>query len=51
MAAKMADFLQKTYTRIISVYIEEVFQILMAKVMFLNKAQNRVASLKRRDCF
>jgi hypothetical protein len=47
MAAKMADFLQKNVYSYISVYIEAIYQILMAKVMFLNKAQTRVATLKR----
>ena len=51
MAAKMADFLLKNVYTYILVYIEAVFQILMAKVMFLNKAQIGVATLKRWDCF
>ena len=51
MAAKMADFLQKNVYLYISVYIEAIFQILVANVMFWNKAQTRVSPLKRWDCF
>jgi hypothetical protein len=51
MAVKMADFMQKNVYSYNSGYIEAKFQMLMAKVMFLNTAQTRVAFVKRWDLF
>jgi hypothetical protein len=51
MAAKMADFMQKIVHLNNTGYNEAIFQIIMAKVLLYNKAQTRVASLKRWDCF
>ena len=48
MAAKMADFMQKNVYSYNSGYIEAIFQMLMAKVMFLNTAQT---SVKQWDLF
>ena len=51
MAAKMADFMQKYVHLYNAGYIEAFMQIIMAKVMFWNIAQNQVASLHWCDCF
>ena len=51
MAAKMADFMPKYVHLNNAGYNEAIFQIEMAKVLFYTKAQTRVASLKRCDCF
>ena len=47
----MADLMQKYVHLNNAGYNEAIFQIEMAKVLFYNKAQTRVASLKRWDCF
>jgi len=51
MAAKMADFMQNYVYMNNAGYNEAIFHILMAKVLVYIKAQTRVVSLKRWDCF
>ena len=51
MAAKMADFIQKYVHLNNADYNEAIYQNVMAKVLFYNKVQTRVASLKRWYCF
>ena len=51
MAAKMTDFMQKYVYMNNAGYNEAIIHIVKAKVLFYIKAQPRVASLKRWDCF
>ena len=47
----MADFMQKYVYLNNAGCNEAIYQIVMAKVLFYIKAQTRVASLRRWDCF